>query len=396
MTQHDNPDDATDNETAAAKPEPPAPQTTQTEPPAPEPDEPVTAAVGSAAAGAAPKPRRSWIGALALLISLAAAGGAAYLWWQQQGQRESLNRIGGLQDDARKLETKLSGLEDRLDRLLETDERLAIDMASVRENLSSQRLQLDELPLRVGRLERALEDVPGVADQARATWLLSEAEYYLRVGNAQLTLARNPVVALRALELADEKLRDVGDPGLTRVRAMLADEITALRAMPDPDAEGIALRLGSLARSLNELPFARQQPGTFGRDNVADAELTGLDRAWAAIKNAFLSLVRVKSTNEDVMPLRTAAEESLLLRSMETELALARLALIRGEGDLFRDALDGVDLALRQYFDMNDNAVVGTLDQIAELRGADLPESLPDISGSLQLLLRIGTGAAAQ
>ncbi|MDJ0927235.1 MAG: uroporphyrinogen-III C-methyltransferase [Gammaproteobacteria bacterium] len=386
MTEHDNPDDATENETAAAKSEPP-----ETVKPEPEP-EPTKAETASPAS----KPRASWTGALALVVSLAAAGGAAWLWWQQQMQRESLGRIGGLQDEARQLESRLGGLEDRLERLLETDERLAVDLGTVRESLSSQRLQLDELPLRVGRLERALEDVPGVADNARATWLLSEAEYYLRVGNAQLTLARNPVVALRALELADEKLRDVGDPGLTRVRALLADEITALRAMPDPDAEGIALRLGSLARSLNDLPFARQQPGTFGRDNVADEELTGLERAWAAVKNAFLSLVRVKSTNDDVTPLRTAAEEALLLRSMETELALARLALIRGEGNLFRDALDGVDLALRQYFDTNDTAVVGTLDQIAELRTADLPESLPNISGSLQLLLRTGSGAAAQ
>lgn len=339
---------------------------------------------------------RSWPGLLALLISLAAAGTVAYLWSQQQVQREALGRVEALQNETRALDERFDRLGERLDTLRDADRRLDETLGFLRDDIASQRQRLQELPDRLGRLEKALEEVPGVADEARSAWLLAEAEYYLRLANAQLSLARRPAVARRALELADEKLRDAGDPGLTRVRAELADEITALKALPDPDAEGIALRLGSLARSLNELPMARQTPGSFGREAVGDDRLSGLQRAWAAVRQAFASLVRIKPTDDRVTPLRSAAEEALLLRSMETELALARLAVLRAEGQLYRDALAGVIRSLEEHFDTEAGSVRSTIEQLESLQSRELPESMPDISGSLQMLLRVTGGAGAR
>ena len=253
-----------------------------------------------------------------------ALAGTAYLWTQLQTQQAELARVETVPGEARELGIRLDGLRDQIDNLRAVDERGDDEVESLRQDLAGQRRQLDELPLRIGRLERALDEVPGVADKARSAWLLAEAEYYMRIANAQLSLARNPDIALRALELSDEKLRDIGDPGLTRVRAMLADEMTALRSLPRPDAEGIALRLASIGRSLGELPLSRQSPDAFGQDATAGEGETGLKRAWKVIKDAFLSLIRVKRTDEAIQTLRTAGEESLLLRSMETEISMAR------------------------------------------------------------------------
>ncbi len=336
-----------------------------------------------------------WPAWLALLLSLAAAGGAAYLWWQQQSNARQLAGLDALRAELRELNARVDGNRELTELLQQADERQAAALAELRQELASQRRLLDEWPLRIGRLERALENVPGVADKARTAWLLSEAEYYLRIANAQLSLARNPDVALRALELADEQLRDVGDPALTRVRAVLADEITALKALPRPDAEGIALRLGSLSRGLAALPLRRETPERFGHA-PAERESSGMERAWRAIRNALLSLVRVKRTDAATRPLRTTAEESLLLRSLQTELELARLALIRGEGHLYRDALDSVAANLEQYFDLEAQPVQAALEQLGELRAAELPERLPDISASLRLLLDLVGGELAR
>ncbi len=106
-----------------------------------------------------------------------------------------------------------------------------------------------------------------------------------------------------------------------------------------------------------------------------------------------MSVVRIKRTDEVVAPLRTEIEESILLRGMETSLDVARLALIRGNARLYRDALAGVDDRLQRHFDLQDRSVRGAREQLAELAGAQLPESLPDISASLNLLLRFGTDA---
>jgi uroporphyrin-3 C-methyltransferase len=328
---------------------------------------------------------------LALLIALLAAGGLGYLWTLQQAQQQTNQRTEQLSDELRERVGEVERLETRLNELIKADSDLADDLKFLEQQLSSQSRQLDLVPARVERMERALEALPGVADQARSAWLLSEAEYYLRIGNAQLNLARNADIALRALELADEKLRDVGDPGLVRVRRVLADEMTALRGVPRPDAEGIALQLSSLARSLVELPLTRQTPESYGQADGRESARSGWERAWRSIKDALMSIVRVKRTDEVVVPLRTEIEESILLRGMETELDVARLALIRGDASLYRDALAGVQERLSRHFDGDASSVQAAQRQLEQLSGAELPETMPDISASLNLLLRYGT-----
>ncbi|HHQ14387.1 MAG TPA: hypothetical protein ENK16_05125 [Chromatiales bacterium] len=339
-----------------------------------------------------PTARGSVIGIAALLLALLAAAGTGYLWIQQQAQHQKLQQLDELQTRIDSSSTEMGDTRQELARLREQEDRLNAKITELTDTLASQRRQLDELPMRITRLEGVLEKMPGVNEKARRAWLLSEAEYYLRIANAQLGLARNADVALRALELADEQLRDVGDPGLTQVRRALADEMTALRALPHPDTEGIALRLASLGRRLDNLPLASLSPASYGTGTGNDSQASGLARAWKAIKEAFLSLIRVKRSDEAITPLLTEAEESLLLRSMETELELARLALVRGESLLYQDALKGVVLNLQRHFDLEAESVQSTLKQLRELSQVELPGSMPDISRSLQLLLNLTQG----
>lgn len=349
-------------------------------------------ATASESAGSAPpKARSSWTAALALLIALGAAAGAGYLWWlEQQDVDASAARLQRLNAALGERGQDIAGLRAQLTEQTQANDQLTRDMGALEERLASQRRQLDELPVRLSRLEQALDEVPGMAARTQAAWLVAEAEYYLRVANAQLQLARNPDVALRAMELADEKLRDVGDPGLTPVRARLADDLTALRGLPRPDTEGVVLRIGSVARSLDELPLSRQAPETYGQPAATDDEQSGWQRAWARIRDALLSVVRIKKTDEAVTPLRTPAEESLLLRRLETTLELARLALLQGNGELFRGLLDDVKAELRRHFDTDAPAVRATINELTDLSRTELPDKLPDISGSLELLQQLG------
>ncbi len=354
------------------------------------------AATSANAPPAAGKPGRSWPGVLALLIALGAASGTGYLWWTlQQDQGAAASRVTDLGSAVADSSQQLATLREQLAAQAQTGDQLTRDVGGLEERLASQRRQLDELPLRLSRLEQALDELPGIASQSRAAWLLAEAEYYLRIANAQLQLARNPEVALRALELADEKLRDVADPGLTPVRARLADEMTALRALPRPDTEGLVLAIGSLAQSLDELPLSTQAPERYGQAEGDMGDAGGWERAWARIRDALLSLIRIKKTDEQVTPLRTPAEESLLLRRMESTLELSRLALLQGNGDLYRGLLDDVKNALRRHFDTDAPAVRAAINRLTDLARTELPDTLPDISGSLDLLQRLGTEVTA-
>ena len=216
------------------------------------------------------------------------------------------------------------------------------------------------------------------------------------MANAQLNLAGNVAVSLRALELADNQLRDLADPALTPVREAIANEQAALRAVPQPDAEGIVLTLGSLARSLESLPLANTAPGEYRGGEQAPTEESGWRRAWRVVIDSLKSIISVKRDDQGITPLLTEAEESMLIRSLDVDLQIARLAVIRNEGELYRAAIDSVDDRLRAYFDTGATEVRAMLETLDELRQAELPEELPDVSGSLRALLNAPGGDAAQ
>jgi uroporphyrin-3 C-methyltransferase len=331
---------------------------------------------------------------LALCIALIAGAGSGYVWWQQRAQAGISGNVASLRSDVTSNANEMAQIKGQSDGLAADDKKLTKDIDGLLDRIDRQGRQLEEIPLRIGRLEGALDNIPGVADKARSAWLLAEAEYFLRIGNAQLSLVKNADVALRALELADEKLRDLGDPGLTRVRAALADEIVALKAVPRPDTEGIVLTLGSLAKKVDSLPLSDTVPGQFTGAAQTGQDASGFQRAWHAIVDALMSIISVKRTDSQVTPLVTNDVESLLVRSLDMDLQIAQLALIRNDAQIYRNALTAVSARLTRYFDTQSTEVESMLSTINELIAADLPTELPDISASLSLLLRLNDEAA--
>ncbi len=334
----------------------------------------------------------SWAGLTGLLVALLAAGGAVYLWLEQRSQQTINQRVMTLQMALDTRGSELADLSDAVESISAANQQFDNQLNTLTKQFDR---QLEDLPLRIARIERTLDKIPGVANQARSAWLLAEAEYFLRIANAQLNLAGNVEVSLRALALADEKLRDLADPGLTRVRSLLSDEQTALRAVPRPDAEGIVLALGSLARTLDTLPLDRNAPGRFGSTGSVGSDETGLQRAWRVVTEAFFSIISVKRDDNTITPLMSAAEESMLIRSLDIELQISRLALIRNEKELFHRSLQAVTQRLEHYFDTESAEVIAALATVENAAAVELPDELPNISGSLALLLRLRNEAAS-
>jgi len=351
------------------------------------------AAERSAAEVAPVKRPSSVAGILALLIALAAAGGVGYVWYEQQSLKLLEARVAELGRDLEQRGADLGRALASVDELKGGARDLGDDISDLATHVQR---DLDGVPDRLGRLETAVENVSGISQQARSAWLRSEAEYFLRVANVQLNLAGNVGVALRALELADEQLRNLADPALTPVRDAISKERVALKAVPQPDVEGIVLKLGSLAGTLGSLPFANRAPGGYRGAQAAPTEETGWRRAWQAIVAALKSIISVKRDDQNVTPLFTDAEEALLIRSLDVDLQIAQVAVIRNEGELYRSTLDSVGDRLRRSFDTSSPAVAAVLSTLSELEQVQLPGQLPDISASLRLLQNAPGGVAAQ
>lgn len=327
---------------------------------------------------------------LALFLALVAAAGVGYMvvqdWRERAAAQQSANTVVELRNRLASSSDAMQALDDSLTELAGADERVAAELSALRAELDSRVQILDSLPSRVSNIENAMSALQGISTGARNTLLLAEAEYYMQLANAQLQLAGNPELAALALGMADDRLVQLADPALTEVRRALADELAALDIMDKPDIEGATLTLSSLARVVATLPLRQASVDEAESAGGGTDAPSGVDRAWASIRQAASGLVRVTPPDETAIPLLTPDAEYFLRTNLTLQLQVARLALLRGEQAVFEQSLADADDWLRDYFDTNSAQVRGARATLEEIRSTMVVVSPPDISGSLQLL----------
>ena len=333
---------------------------------------------------AVPAPRRSigtFISLAAVLIALVAIGIAAWGNWQLLSLQTLPSRISGDEGRLTQLTRRLDILAEDADKQQQLTKEL---QASLEQGLS----ELATLSPRLERVEEVVASIPGIDPQSRSNWLKTEAVYYMRIANAQALLAGDAQVAASALQLADDKLRAAGDPAMIRVRAKLSEEIAALKAMPEIDRTGISFRLQSLTTLADGWPFRSAAPDNFSPELEKPAEELGpWDRFIATIKAVLSSIVSVKETQGPPLTQLGAAERALIVESIKAELQVARLSFVSGNTELFSQSLARTVSQIELYFDAESASVAAALLTLADIQAIEMPGAMPDISGSLSLLL---------
>ena len=331
-----------------------------------------------------------WLALLLSLIALAAVGYSFYIDWLAEKDSSTDDAVAGLESRLAATRESLSSLSNRLAELAEQDSAAADAIAALRQELDVRVNSLNALPGRMSTLESSVSSLAGISKGARDAWLIAESEYYMQIANAQLQLANNPHLAARALEMADERVVQIGSPALIDVRRAISDELAALDVMEKPDIAGATLTLASLARVVESLPLAgservKEEP------EPADEEQSGLSRAWSSVKSAMSGLVRVTPPDQAKLALVSPDAEYFLRNNLALQLQSARLALLRGEQAVFTQTLDDTSALISQYFDVESAQVISAQETLAEIRSSVLTSSVPDISGSLNLLRRFRT-----
>jgi uroporphyrin-III C-methyltransferase len=318
---------------------------------------------------------------VALMFAFVAIMVAGMLWWQYRQFYVSLDETDSAAAEAlTRVRAEQRALQDSL-------EDVGADVAALRESSTSVGERVDALPGRFMEIEERLDAVQGGSFDARAELLRSEAEYYLAVANTELALTRDFESAVTALELADGRLAELGNPDLSPVREAIAGELLALRSLRLPDIEGIVFSLGRLSSRADELPMRANLPASLAgeADDAADAD-PGIGRLWLAIKSTLADLVRIERADDPVPQALSAAERALARGQLQLELELARIAALRADEQAFASALETAIALLERDFDSASADVEGALALLRELRSFDVDPARPDISGSLSLL----------
>ena len=198
---------------------------------------------------AAPRKSSSLVAWLALLLVIALTLGVA--WVVREGQAKELaltQRMAQLETVAQGKQASQKALENELRTGLASG--LATLETKESGELSRLSKSLESLKAQLAKQQATLARFSGAE---RENWLLAETRHLLRLANQRLVMGADPVAAEALLKSADTVLRGVDDPSLHVVRAAIAKEIAALRALPKVDLEGIYLRLAALMEQADKL-----------------------------------------------------------------------------------------------------------------------------------------------
>jgi len=324
------------------------------------------------------KHRFPWITAFALLLVMVLGAGNYWLYRQGEALQQTVSRLGSLHSNT---EQQLSEIKNEIE---STQEQQRESNQNIQHNEASQQSLLESM----NRMSEQMKALASAKGKDPLFWRASEVEYLLSVANHSLLLARNVDTAKTALQDADKRLKQIGDPGLIPVRNKISQEINMLNSLSMPDIAGIAAQLNSLSTNLSQLPFIKseyeQKPLT---EQQNKSGFTGFGNAFKQLWHDVASgLFQIQRTDKPVEPLLPPDEKQYLLHNLKLKLEQARIALLQRQSQMFQNNLLEIEQWVKQYFDQESPAVEELLKSVQSYHATDLNPNLPDISGSLREL----------
>jgi uroporphyrin-3 C-methyltransferase len=322
----------------------------------------------SAAEQAPSSSGRRWIWALVVIVVVLATGEGAFIWWYDQYMRQSFAQAR--QDVQDKVDSLASAQQQDRRQLEKALDDLRHDQQGLRQNLKS-------------LLERN--------QHLRKDWLVLEAEYLVKLASHRLQLEQDVNTAIVALGAADERLKQTGDPGLIKVRERIANDIQALRDVPQPDVTGISLKLSALYEAVDNLPLSTPDPRNLQqREGAVSLDTMKQTDKWselpAVIWKDLKSLIVVRHHDKAVEPLLSPEQRFFLIENIRLQLEQARMALLSDESGIYHRRLDKASEWLGRFFDKESTAVGNAIDTLDELNKVKIDPKLPDLSATYKAL----------
>ena len=314
---------------------------------------------------------------LALLLVFGIAGAGVWLGKQALGREAQLNaRLASLESTpAASEDTAVADLRKQWRR------QLAQESAKREELSRSQSAQFEGIESRLAQQSAELSRF-GAVD--RQDWLLAEAQYLLRLANQRLIMADDLVAAKALLGSADSILKELDEVTLYDVRAAVAADLAAVRAVPRRDVQGMYLALAALIEQADKLVIF-QMPEKVETALVEPAEdwQGRLEQGYEAALAKLSDYIIIRRRDVPIDALMDPQWEGLVRQNLRMLLEQAQVALLSGNELLFRESLERARHWLSEFFVSDEAAAKALAEEVSILQEATITVDMPDISRSL-------------
>lgn len=285
----------------------------------------------------------------------------------------------------RSLEASAGG---RLAELGAESAQAKVALAQAQASLKESQARIAELESRIADTQEsrvAVEEMYKELSKSADDRLLAEIEQMLVLAAQQLQLAGNVRGALAALQAADQRLARAEKLAVAPLRRALAQDMDRLKALPQVDTVGIAVKLDNLVAQADTLPLviAETLPPTRVASRARPLEEPGFARAARDFWEEMKALVRIRELDNADAALLAPSQSYFLRENLKLRLLAARVALLARDEISFRDDLRAAQIWIQRYFDPKARANVQALATLKGLAESPVAISVPDINPSL-------------
>lgn len=329
-------------------------------------------------------------GLLALLLLVAAQ------WWT------SKTEIGNLREE---LARRLQGA----DSINSETRLLARTGADSLKEIQAKVNVLESKQIEAQGQQLALEQLYQDFSKTRDEWALAEIEQVLSIASQQLQLAGNVPGALIALQNADARLSSADKPQFIQIRRAIASDLERLKALPNLDLAGVALRIDSAIAQIDALPLlADEKPPTAapapkprrlaakaakgdGAESGAQAGgaawLLQVQDVWHRVSGEMWSdlqqLVRIRNVESPEALLLSPTQAYYARENIKLRLLNVRLALLSRNESAFRSDMIAAQDAIAKYFDTRAKRTQAVQALLKQVQGSNLSIEMPTLNSSL-------------
>lgn len=251
---------------------------------------------------------------------------------------------------------------------------------------------VDSMQADRGALDQLVGDVVRMRDEAA----LIDIERLVTLASAELQISGHVPTALAALQAADQRLLQVDRPQYVGLRRALAHDIERLRAVPQIDFTGLALRIDQLVQGVDSWPLLSDAKPAHAAAAAKSAPPPAPPqgawntlRAWVA--QEFGDLIRIREVETPEALLLSSSQQQLVRERLKLRLLSARQALLARNDKLFRSDLAGAQATINRYFDARAAGPSAALVQLKQIAQTTLAVDVPSLNESLAALRALRT-----
>ena len=340
-----------------------------------------------------PEKKSGGTGLVFLIVLLTLLLGAGAVYWLHDKMKASQLQTN---EHIQRYDNKMSELASQVK---ESSSKVTT-MATAQQSSSSDfKSTLDNLASKQSIFTDSLETIQNKKPKQESDWVIAEVEYLLTVAQQRLSLERDVPTALAAMQGADSRLRDLGDPNLNSVREQLIKEMNALRKVEDADISGMVLTISDFTTGVEALPLKDFEVPTLNNMKIPTKE-EALAGDWKdmglSMWGDLVKLVEIKDQEVPNEILFDPEKRFFLYQNLQLELTSAKLSILRRDSGSMKASLNRVTVLLKGFFNTEAAPVKSMLEQLGSMEDLDLKPPMPEVTRALNLLKEYKHNSAVQ